>query len=400
MHLLSKNNQCVKFDSKIFDNSGRTMIPLPPIAEFLGKRFASRRLLLNKNFHCTETSIPKEEITPEKEPYIRRYLAEYAKQICENPSCILLDKYDGYELTRDWKTLVEKEVIVNGDIVPIDTRSRPGHKILDHHMPHFWDVKNHKGISVRSMFSKENLEKALITNLMMHSTPYPTEIRRMIIMTGGLGNVTKYRTITSKAIVQFFRAKYILDPCAGWGGRMLGSLAAASDTRYCGCEPDHNTSECLMNILSDENIPTDVTNRADIWAAPVEKVLPSLPKNTFDMILTSPPYFNLELYTNGEQSTTSFTTWEEWTNKWLKPVILGCLACLKEGGTSCWSVKNFKSDKSYDLADITKKIHEDAGWRLVKTVTMTGSARMGGKRIEDGKATRHSEEETFCFQRK
>jgi DNA modification methylase len=117
------------------------------------------------------------------------------------------------------------------------------------------------------------------------------------------------------------------------------------------------------------------------------------------MVLTSPPYFNLELYTSGDQSTNHYKTWDEWVSKWLKPVILGCLACLKENGTSCWSVKNFKSDKQYPLADVTKKIHEDAGWKLVKTVKMTGSARMGGKRIEDGKATRQSEEETFCFQK-
>ena len=333
-----------------------------PLSELLGKRFASRKLLLNKSFHLSDKSIPKEEITPEKEPHIRGILKEYAKQICENPDTILSDTYTQEEKAKDWVSLVEKEVLDNGTIIPIDTRSRPGHKILDHHMPHFWDVKNYKGISVRSLFTQEHLEKALLTNLMMHSTPYPTEIRRMLIMTGGLGNVTKYRTVTSKAIVQYYGAKRVLDPCTGWGGRMLGCLAAFPDTFYCGCEPDTSTSEGLMNILSDEAIPQDVTNRAIIWNEPIEKMLPIFQtEQRYDMILTSPPYFNLELYTSGEQSTTSFSTWDTWTTKWLKPVILGCLACLKEGGTSCWSVKNFKSDKSYPLASVTKKIHEDAG---------------------------------------
>jgi len=377
------------------------MTTLPPLSEFLGKRFAARRLLLSKQYHTSETSIPKEALVPEKEPYIRGYLSHYAKQICDNSNCILLDTYEEYERERDWKSLEEKIVLENGDILPIDTRSRPGHKLLDHHMPHFWDVKNYKGISVRSLFTQEQLEKALLTNLMMHSTPYPTEIRRMIVMTGGLGNVTKYRTVTSKAIVQYFGAKRVLDPCTGWGGRMLGTLAAANDTYYCGCEPDRNTCNGLMNILSDEAIPSEVTQRADIWNDPIEKLLPILQtEQKYDMILTSPPYFNLELYTEGEQSTTNYPTWDEWVNKWLKPVILGCLACLETTGTSCWSVKNFKTDKNYPLADVTKKIHEDAGWRLVKTAVMTGSGRMGGNRIQDGKATRQSEEETFCFQKR
>jgi hypothetical protein len=377
------------------------MATLPPLSQFLGRRFASRSLLLNKKHHVSQGSIPKEDITPEKEPHIRGYLSHYAAQICANPNSILMDTYDLLERRKDWVSLEEKDVLENGQILPIDTRSRPGHKILDSHMPHFWDVTNYKGVSVKSLITQEQLERALLTNLMMHSTPYPTEIRRMIVMTGGLANVTKYRTVTSKAIVQYFGAKRVLDPCAGWGGRMLGTLAAAEDTYYCGCEPDTNTCNGLMNILSEDAIPTEVTQRADIWNDTIEKLLPTLQQEQkYDMVLTSPPYFNLELYTDGEQSTDNYPTWDDWVTKWLKPVILGCLSCLNTNGTSCWSVKNFQSDKKYPLADVTKKIHEDAGWHLVKTVKMTGSARMGGKRIKEGKATRQSEEETFCFQKK
>jgi hypothetical protein len=378
------------------------MNSLPPLSEFLGVRFASRKLLQNKKYHLFETSIPKEDVTPEKEPYIRSYFSHYANRLCENPALLLTDECSLEERKRDWMSLLTKQVLDKGDILHIDTRSRPGHKILDHHMPHFWDVANHKGVSVRTLFTQAQLEKALFTNLLMHSTPYPTEIRRMIVMTGGLGNVTKYRTVTSKAIVQYFGAKRVFDPCSGWGGRMLGTLAAGSTTYYCGCEPDPNTCTGLLNILSDAAIPESDTNRAEIWNEPVEKVLPIVQtEEKYDMILTSPPYFNLELYTSGEQSTLTYPTWDEWVTNWLKPVILGCLQCLKPSGTSCYSVKNFRSNKLYPLADVTKKIHEDAGWVLVKTVTMTGSARMGSHRItEDGKAQRQSEEETFCFQKK
>ena len=371
-----------------------------PLSEILGKRFASRRLLQNKVYHTSQKSIPKEDLSVEREPHIRTILASYATDISNNPSLILNDMYSIAERQRDWQSLVDKVVIETGEILPIDSRSRPGHCILDHHMPHFWDVQTYKGISVRSLCTQAHLEKALLTNLQMHSTPYPTEIRRMLTMTAGLGNVTKYRTVTSKAIVQYFGAKRVLDPCAGWGGRMLGTLSAGPTTYYCGCEPDVSTSNGLISILCDEAIPESVTNRGDIWNEPIEKVLPILQtEESYDMILTSPPYFNLELYTSGSQSINQYPTWNDWVTNWLKPVILGCLACLKSSGTSCWSVKNFQSDRLYPLADVTKQIHKDAGWNLVKTVKMTGSARMGAKRIQDGKQTRGSEEETFCFQR-
>jgi len=367
------------------------------LVNIINKRFALRSLLANESYHLSETAVPKTELTQEKEPDIRDKLKVIATQIVESPDSILLDTYDLLDRKKDWVALQKKEVLKDNEILGIDTRSRSGHKILDHHMPHFYDVKNYKGVSVRSLINQEIMEKALITNLSMHSTPYKSEIRRMVTMTGGLGNVTKYRTITSKAIVQYFGAKRVLDPCTGWGGRLLGTLAAA-DTEYVGCEPDPKTAEGLRQILADPAIPASVRARGQIIENPAEVALAEIPAATFDLILTSPPYFNLEIYTAGEQSTTKWPTWDLWVNEWYKPLILRCLSCLKEGGISCWSVKDFKTDKKYPLADVTKKIHKDAGWNLIKTVVMTGSARPGGKRISaEGKETRESEEETFCF---
>jgi len=364
------------------------------------ERFALRRLLQNQTYHDSETSIPKSELVPEKEPQIRAKLMEIAKQIVTVPDSVLVDTYTEVERKKDWVSLQKKIVLDSNtsDVIAIDTRTRPGHKILDHFMPHFYSVKNYKGVSVRDLFTQAILEKALMQNIQMHSTPYVSEIRRMIVMTGGLGSVTKYRTVTSKAIVQYYKAQKVLDPCAGWGGRMLGSLAAGAS--YVGCEPDPNTAKGLKGILGDTAIPQAVRSKARILELPAEMALPEIANSEkFDLVLTSPPYFNLELYTAGDQSTTKYKTWEEWTEKWLKPVILGCLARLNETGVSCWSVKNFKTDKKYPLADVTKKIHKDAGWDLIKTITMTGSGRPGSKRIEEGKEKRESEEETFCFKR-
>jgi len=374
------------------------------MADILNKRFALRKLLCNPELHETTESIKKEFVTPEREPAIRAQLADFARQLVAFPDKVLRDKYTVEERRKDWLALADKKVLnaTDGSILAIDARTRPGHKIIDHFMPHFYEVKNYKGKSVRGLFTQDVLEKALLTNLLMHSTPYKSEIRRMITMTAGLGSVTKYRTVTSKAIIQFFGAKRVLDPCTGWGGRLLGCLAAAPDTYYVGCEPDPNTAAGLRNILADEALPLGVRQRATVIENPAEVALPDeiVLMDKFDMILTSPPYFNLELYTAGEQSTTTFPTWESWTEEWLKPVIRLSLSCLKEGGgsVSCWSVKNFKTDKKYPLADVTKRIHEEMGWKLVKTVSMTGSARPGAKgEKKENTPEKKSEEDTFCF---
>jgi len=367
----------------------------------LNQRYGTRKLLQEVKWHTHDTSISAGDLNEEKEPHIRNKLKDLATQIVANPDSILAEFYDDFDRVKDWQALLKKDVIgEGGDILPLDTRSRPGHKILDFHMPHFWEVQNHRGFSVRQLLTQERVEKALMSNLMLHSTPYTSEIRRMITMTSGLGNVTKYRTTTSKAIIQYFGARRILDPCTGWGGRMLGTLAADDHAEYVGCEPDQRTVAGIKAILADTAIPASARARAKVFPQAVELALEQIKQeDKFDMILTSPPYYNLELYAGPEQSTTKFPTWAEWSENWLKPVILGCLSCLREGATSCWSVKNFRSDKTYPLADFVKKVHTDADWRLIKTVRMKGSARPGGYRIQEGVETRESEEDTFCFKK-
>jgi hypothetical protein len=353
--------------------------------DLLNKRFGLRNSLRNTQYHNYEGSVPKDALSQEKEPEFHEIVSKFAKELVDHPDVLLKDEYSRDERVADWNALVKK------DMTTFDSRSRTGHKLLDHHMPHFWNVTNPKGKSVASMITHSDLVKALLLNTQMHSTPYKSEIRRTLVMSGGLASVTKYRAGMSKFLVQRYDAKSVLDPCIGWGGRMIGTLAAGAS--YTGCEPDPNTFRGLQGILE------DIQKQATLYNGPAERYVPTLPCASVDMILTSPPYYTLELYTAGDQSVKENMSWETWVSTWLRPLITECLRCLKPNGKSCWSVKNFQSDKKYPLADVTKKIHEDAGWRLVKTVTMTGSARMGSKRLEDGKATRHSEEETFCFQR-
>lgn len=369
-------------------------------ATYLNKRFSLRSSLRNAKHHRSDSSIPEADLTPEKEPELHATIKAMAAEIVANPDLILAETYEPEDLIRDWKRLQKEHFLTpQGEFGPINSRARVGHYVIDKHMPHFHDVQNHNGRSIRNSISQGALEKALYMNVKGHSTPYASEIRKMITMGLGLGSVTKYRAMVAKTIVRYFGAQRVLDPCAGWGGRMLGAIATGAS--YVGCDPDPRTAAGLRGILADPSIPVTARGLANVIEKPCEKALLEDLQTTepFDMILTSPPYFNLELYTAGEQSTTTHPTWDSWVADWLKPVILGCLAKLKEGGVSCWSVKNFRTDKAYDLVETVTAIHRAAGFTLVKTVTMQGVGRMGVNRINnEGKPTRKSEEDTYCFQ--
>ena len=342
--------------------------------DILNKRLGLRRLLTDPKYHAWETSIPKEEVNEETEVVLGETIDRLVTYILADPAVLLVDEYTQVERKKDWEALRKK------DATTFESRSRLGHKILDHHMPHFWNVKNHKGNSVAGLITAEALRKAIWLNVRMHSTPYKSEIRRTIVLSSGMSSVTKYRAGLSKHIVKKYSAEKVLDCCVGWGGRMLGSLAAGA--MYTGFEPDPNTFRGLQGILEDVGKPADIHNE------PAETGLTKLQSGVYDLVLTSPPYYNLEMYTAGDQSVKE-QTWEEWVDGWLKPVIHECIRCLKPEGKSCWSVKNFKSDKKYPLADVVRDIHAEMGWVLLDTISVSGPGRPGAKKA--------SEEETFVY---
>jgi len=346
--------------------------------EILNKRFGLRNRLKDTSYHNYMGSIPKSALTYEIDPEFHEFVGRFAKELEENPNALLLDEYSEDDRKKDWNALVKK------DVSTFDSRSRVGHKLLDHHMPHFWEVTNSKGVSVASLMKEDSIKKAILLNTQMHSTPYKSEIRRTLVLSGGLASVTKYRAGISKFLVKRYNAMNVLDPCIGWGGRMIGTLAAGS--RYTGCEPDPRTMNGLRGILQDIGKP------ATLYEGPAEEYLPTVLSASMDMILTSPPYYSLELYTGGNQSVKQDMSWETWVSTWLRPVVLECIRSLKPTGVSCWSVKNIKiGSQAYPLADVVRDIHKEQGFTLLETFTLTGPGRPG--------VTKPSEEQTFVYQR-
>ncbi len=154
----------------------------------------------------------------------------------------------------------------------------------------------------------------------------------------------------------------LFDPCAGWGGRMLGAAAAGWD--YYSCDPNKETFDNLQRLIRFIQ-PKTVTS---IQNMPVEDFDLNSIKHV-DIVLTSPPYFNLEVYNHTpEQSYYKHSTYAEWRDAWLIPLINRCLDKLEAGGDngiSAWNVMNF--DKN-DFSGDTIKAHTDRGWQLVDTV--------------------------------
>lgn len=267
---------------------------------------------------------------------------------------LLKDYTDGLtQSLDDWANLKKKQI----DKDFISSTSVVGTNIIKRNMPHLYEVQNHKGKSIVSSWTQEVLEKVLVTNRKSHSTPYVSEIIRQVGFVSGTSKVTIYRPLLTKRIVERFNSKHVLDVCVGWGGRMLGSVCV-DGVSYTGIEPFSKTYEGLEQMKSELELTDEqVTLHNDC----AETILPQLERK-YDLALTSPPYYNLEIYTDEETQSHHYETYEVWVDNFLRPVIEGVLDKLVEGGKSCWSVKNFKTDGKYNLYDDVVRIHKENGW--------------------------------------
>lgn len=284
----------------------------------------------------------------------------------------------------DWKKLKSYKVETNH----INAQSTTGLSIIKKYMTHIYDVKNYKGKSISLLWTKDTIEKTLKVNRQSHSTPYVSEIIRQIGFISGTSKVTIYRPLLTKRIVEYFGAKEVLDVCVGWGGRMLGS-ASIDGVKYTGIEPCEKTFNSLQEMK--DRLKLDVVLYKDI----AENVLPTLDR-IYDLAITSPPYYNLEIYTDEENQSHHYGSYEKWYESFLKPVVWGVLSKLKPNGKSCWSVKNFKTDKQYNLYDDIVQLHKEKGWEQIELEFFVGNSVRPGSKQKDGTSNK-SKEITYVF---
>ena len=152
------------------------------------------------------------------------------------------------------------------------------------------------------------------------------------------GAIVFFKPTVAMFIYKQFKATHVLDPTAGWGGRLLA--ASALDIAYTGIDTNVNMKEAYDGIIS----LTKKTNVEMIWADALSVDFSAI---DYDCVLTSPPYINLELY----EHMTPYESKEAFYKTFLIPLIDKCRANIKRGGKVCINidVKMYK-----DLVEVFK----------------------------------------------
>jgi hypothetical protein len=218
--------------------------------------------------------------------------------------------------------------------------------------------------------------------------------------------------LTAKAIYERFthegQHSIVWDPSSGWGGRILGAMSVADNRtiRYVGTDPNpdnfHSDGTSKYHHLADffntrtyrGNAFFSEQNTYELNMLGSEEMAdcPSFQKykGEIDLVFTSPPYFNREVYSEDEnQSCHKYgDSYDSWKNGFLIPTLKTAAEWLKPGGYLLWNIADLKIENGEFIP-----LEEDSvaailalGLEQLPTIKMAMTGMPGTHRLtEDGK---------------
>ena len=154
----------------------------------------------------------------------------------------------------------------------------------------------------------------------------------------------------------------VWDPCAGFGGRLLGALA--SDATYVATEVDPETLAGNQRLAEHFG----AVGRVSLHLCPAEEFNPP----DVDFVFTSPPYYHQERYQGGEQSWKKYGTVDEWGEGFLRPLLERARQAVDaRDGKVALNIADVKtSDGVVPLESMALSRAQEVGLRLVATLKM------------------------------
>tara|TARA_R110001592_G_scaffold2427_1_gene14381 strand:- start:371 stop:1480 length:1110 start_codon:yes stop_codon:yes gene_type:complete len=201
---------------------------------------------------------------------------------------------------------------------------------------------------------------------------YPTAMRRALELVTG-ENVQNFKNQNARAIVEHLCPVMwgnVYDYSAGYGGRLLGITSSNMRYNYTGIDPNTETINYLnyLNTLLDN--PGTIVQTVSEEFAPTD----------VDLAFSSPPYFNLEKYSDEDtQCMVRYTTLEEWFNGYATPTMERIYAGLNKDGCFATNIADYKSygNKTYEVVDEWVALAQRVGFKHTGTIKMMLNTRPG-----------------------
>ena len=151
----------------------------------------------------------------------------------------------------------------------------------------------------------------------------------------GVIQCSNFHLVVCTSVLNYFKPKRWLDPSAGWGDRLVAAINYG-DCEYHASDPNdclHPKYKDMIGTLADDK------DKYKIEQVGFEDL--KVEKDYYDLVFTSPPFFDLEKYTNDpEQSHIKYNTLEDWIINFMYPLIRN--NALTKGGHFCLYINDNK----------------------------------------------------------
>jgi len=178
----------------------------------------------------------------------------------------------------------------------------------------------------------------------------------------------------------------LLDFSCGFGGRLIGSYTSGKIKYYMGIDPlmsNINSHNKILQIIKKHAVLNSKSFEADFVCGCAEDVIFSL-NDRYDIIMTSPPYFDKELYAkNSDQSYLKYPNYDQWINLWLKPVLKGAYDLLNDNGLMIIFASDYgKINFGQDSKSIMEGLFQKVGYRLFKVPRVEYSRKKNNEKYD------------------
>lgn len=169
------------------------------------------------------------------------------------------------------------------------------------------------------------------------------------------GCISLFRPMAAKYLFHTYSKRgRVLDFCAGWGGRLLGALAAPNVVSYVGIDSNPAMAG-VYDAMRRRFNPRGV--QVTTLSSPAETVDLSR-VGRFDCVVTSPPYYGIEVYRDAP----AYTSHDDWLRRFLFATLRSLTTHIDQDGTICINIRQPDTERAM-VQEMDR-----LGWRVADTL--------------------------------
>jgi hypothetical protein len=244
-------------------------------------------------------------------------------------------------------------------------------------------TRKDKMVSMRARFYDDTRLKRAISFCYKYrdeaeKSVLPANIRRALDLVSG-GTIANFKPMNARAVFEYICPTMwgnVLDFSSGYGGRMIGSMTSNMRYNYTGIDPNTKTHRGLV-ALGELMNELGLGSGYSMHNIPSEQFNPE--PGSYDAAFSSPPYFNLETYTDEPtQCMNSCSTIDEWFGTYVEPTVQMLHTALAKDALYAVNIADYKDGKEeFKIVDRWKDISEKNGFKYIEQIDMLLNVRPG-----------------------